>query len=317
MAQVTDPRDYVRQRLSATTPTYTWPFEPSAAREALARTLGGLRSWEHPALDLEHEPSGFIRFTTRPGLRACGWLLIPERPNGAGLVALPGHGVGADTVAGKVPADYQFAFGAQCAERGFTTLVLEQLSFGHRRDAQAASVGGGASSCVRDSMAALMLGESMTGWRVWDTMRALDVLAQMPGVDPGRLGTIGISGGGLTSLFTAALDTRVQAAVVSGYFNTFADSVLAMDHCVDNFVPGLSCLLEMPSLAGLIAPRKLFLESGTADPIFPLAAFEQALKEAQRIYQESGCPQNLASEVFEGDHHFHGIGALRFLEATL
>jgi len=162
-----------------------------------------------------------------------------------------------------------------------------------------------------------MLGETMTGWRVWDAMRALDYMVTRPEVDPQRLATMGISGGGMTSLFTACLDTRVQVAVVSGYLNTFRDSILAVNHCVDNYVPGLLKVVEMPDMAGLIAPRALFAESGTKDPIFPLPAFEQAVARLREIYAAFGVPERFGWEVFEGDHQFHGVGAFAFLKKYL
>ena len=162
-----------------------------------------------------------------------------------------------------------------------------------------------------------MLGETMVGWRVWDATRALDYMETRPEVNPRRIATMGISGGGVTSLWTAALDRRVKAAVVSGYYNTFRDSILAMDHCVDNYVPGISRLLEMPDLAGLVAPRALFIESGHQDSIFPLHATERAITRAQEIYGVFGVPERFGSETFPGEHQFHGRGAFEFLKHAL
>jgi hypothetical protein len=44
--------------------------------------------------------------------------------------------------------------------------------------------------------AALLLGETMIGWRVWDVMRALDFIETRPELDSGRVGCVGISGEG-------------------------------------------------------------------------------------------------------------------------
>ena len=214
------------------------------------------------------------------------------------------------------PEEYAADFALQCVAEGYPTLALEQISFGNRRDAQAKGRGDG-STCQRDSMAALMLGETMIGWRVADAMRGLDFLAGRREVNGSRLAVMGISGGGLTALWTACLDTRVHAAVVCAYFNTFRDSILAMDHCVDNYVPGLSRVVEMPDMAGLIAPRALFVESGTRDLIFPLASFERAVTRAREIYGAFGKWDAFDAETFEGGHEFHGAGAFRFLRARL
>jgi dienelactone hydrolase len=333
-----DPREYVAQRLANIQPRFVWDAEAvkttqdplayqATFRAALDTTLASVLSWERVELDIEsvgkEQLDGYTReaitFGTRPGLRAFAYLLVPDgltEPSPA-IVALPGHGVGVDGVVGMQDEPYHAAFAVQCVKRGYVTLALEQFSFGRRRDEQAHRQGGGASSCVRDSMAALMLGECMTGWRVFDAMRAIDVLCSRPDVHPKRITTMGISGGGLTSLFTAALDTRIMACMVSGYFNTFRDSILGVDHCVDNYIPGMSQLCEMPTLAALIAPRPFFVEGGTQDTIFPLHALEQAIAHATTIYEDFAAADQFDHEIFEGGHVFHGDKAFAFLRERM
>jgi hypothetical protein len=339
-----DPQVYARQRFAQTTPEMAWkPGAPeemrrrqNALRSRIRALVGGILRERPPLKPVVHESRQFpryrrdtVRFESRPGMEVFGYYLVPAGcpPGSPAILCLPGHGRGVDSIVGiaedgsqrdlEKPDEYQMDFALQCVAHGYPTFALEQVSFGHRRDQQAQRAGSGASSCTRDSMAALMLGETMTGWRIWDAMRGLDFLATRPEADPRRLATMGISGGGLTSFWTACLDTRVRVAVVSGYFNTFRDSILAMDHCVDNYVPGILPLTEMPDMAGLIAPRALFVESGTKDPIFPLPAFQRAVARAQEIYAAWGASEKFGSEVFEGDHQFYGKGAFRFLERHL
>jgi dienelactone hydrolase len=185
---------------------------------------------------------------------------------------------------------------------------MEPCSFGHRRSAIELE---SSSSCHRDGTAALMLGETLVGWRVRDAMASIDFARSM---GAHRVGIMGISGGGLVALWTAALDLRIDAAVVSGYFNTFADSILSIHHCIDNFVPGLSKIVEMPDLAALIAPRPLFVESGNEDPIFPAESFLWACERARAIYSGS---ESFQSHLFEGDHSFFGAQAFPFLDRWL
>ena len=85
-----------------------------------------------------------------------------------------------------------------------------------------------------------------------------------------RVGCMGISGGGTVTLFATALEPRIRAAMVSGYLNTFRDSIGSLAHCIDNYVPGILNWAEMHDVAGLIAPRPLFVESGEKDNIFPI-----------------------------------------------
>jgi hypothetical protein len=109
----------------------------------------------------------------------------------------------------------------------------------------------------------------------------------------------------------------VRATVVSGFLNTFRDSVLSMHHCIDNFVPGLLLDAEMSDIAGLIAPRPLWCENGDRDPIFPVRAFRKALRDVRKIYGVFGDTSLCNGEVFEGNHRFHGVGAWAFLKKHL
>ncbi len=299
-----------------------------AFRARFAFLLGDLNAWERPPLasvvsevvECEGYRRETVTFTTRPGLAAFGYFLIPDSATSAtpGVLCIPGHGVGVDGMCGLASEEYAEDFALQCVRQGYTTFGLEITGFGRRRDAEAKRSGPGVSSCGRDSTAALMLGETMSGWRVWDAMRALDYLqTRTECVDPAQLAIMGISGGGLVSLFTAALDTRLTACVVSSYFNTFAASVLSINHCVDNYVPGLLNLCEMPDLAALVAPRALFTVTGDTDPIFPIQAYGEAVGQAKEIYQGFGCPEKFGSEIFEGGHRFHGVGAFDFLRTHL
>jgi hypothetical protein len=66
----------------------------------------------------------------------------------------------------------------------------------------------------------------------------------------------------------------------------------------------------MPDMAALITPRKLFVESGTLDQIFPAEAFRKACGTAEAIYEDAGSPASFASDLFEGDHIFSGKKAI-------
>jgi dienelactone hydrolase len=305
------------------------------ARHRLVERLGGFPA-TRVALDAEvlenKDFGGYTRqrvvFQTRDNLSAIGYLLLPkDRPRPLPvIVAFPGHRRGVDDILGialdgtQVPqrgVSYSKEYGLQCVEHGYATFALEQLGFGMRRDAAAREKGPPAYSCQPAATAALLFGQTMIGWRAWDAMRAIDYLAGRPEIDIGRVATLGVSGGGTTSLFMAALDDRVKVGVVSAYFNTFRDSIVSISHCPDNYVPGLATDMEMSDVAGLIAPRALFIESGRNDRIFPIAGSQKAEAHTRRIFATLGAADRMGYEIHEGGHEFYGIGAFDFLARRL
>ena len=155
-----------------------------------------------------------------------------------------------------------------------------------------------------------MLGETMVGWRVWDTLRAIDLLETRPEVDPKRVAMMGISGGGTVALYAAALDERVKAAVLSCSFCTFRDSIYSVAHCIDNYVPGILRDFEVADIAGLIAPRYLFAENGLDDDIFPVAGVRDGLR-ATVASSTAACRRSRRPRLLPGGHVFHGMEAFR------
>ena len=105
--------------------------------------------------------------------------------------------------------------------------------------------------------------------------------------------------------------------MVSGYLNTFRASIMSVSHCVDNYIPGILNWAEMYDVAGLIAPRPLFAESGTLDDIFPIEGFRTSLARVQHIYDTFGASEAVGSEVFEGEHDFRGTRGIPFIARHL
>jgi hypothetical protein len=125
---------------------------------------------------------------------------------------------------------------------------------------------------------------------------------------------MGISGGGMHTFFSTALDERIKACVISGYYSTFKDSILAMHHCACNFVPGLAQFGEMYDIVGLIAPRPLLVEAGTYDPIFPLEAVQRSVDMARsQVYAVWEAAAQVETDIFEGRHQISGRRAYDFL----
>ncbi len=321
-----DPWTFIQSRLDRSVCEFEWsPGVAAEWKEALRGRLavatGFDRLVEAPlaAQTLgESSQPGYsqrrVTFQSQPGLYVVGELLVPTGASGAlpAVVCVPGHGPGVAPIVDESDPDYQCAFAVQCVRAGFLVLAVEQLGFGARRSKPGQTKDW---SCSRDSMAALALGETMIAWRCFDALAGIRYLEGLPNVDPGRIAIMGISGGGTTAFWTACLSERVAACVVSGYFNTFRGSVLSIDHCVDNYVPGIAGVVDMPDMTALIAPRPLFVESGSDDEIFPMSSFESACARAFEVYADA--KGQFGAHLFTGGHRFDGSQAIPWLARRL
>jgi dienelactone hydrolase len=272
-----------------------------------------------------------VAIQTRQGEYMPCLVLIPSLKVGSRLkpvIALHGHGTWGGAAIVKSPDDplgaslnqqLNYDYAAQLARRGYMVFVPELRSFGKRLEDMEYQEGDPqwVSSCYAVSVNALLLGKTLLGLRVYDVMRLIDYIRTRPEPLSESLGCVGLSGGGMVTLFTTALDERITCSVVSGYFNTFRDSIMAVRHCLCNFVPGLVRLAEMVDIAGLVAPRPMLIESGTQDPIFPTAAAQKAYKSLQQIYSVFDAVQNIDIDVFEGEHAWSGAKAYSWLDQWL
>jgi dienelactone hydrolase len=303
-------------------------------RTKVTELLGGFPSERVPlraeTLEVREFP-GYRRekfvFQSKPGLSVLGYLLTPTsgRAPYPAMVCVPGHGRGVDDIVGidDAGADrtnkdgYQHDFALQVVEHGMAAVAIEPLAFGCRRDPANKKRGLKQSACQPSAGAALLFGQTMIGWRVWDVMRTIDWIESRKELDASRVGCMGISGGGTCTTFAAALEPRIRAALISGYLNTFRDSVMTIAHCMDNYVPGILKWAEMYDVAGLIAPRPLFVESGEKDNIFPVQASRESFARVQKVYEVFGAADRAEQEVFPDEHSFWGVKGLPFLARHL
>jgi dienelactone hydrolase len=268
-----------------------------------------------------------VVFHSQPGLHVLAYLLTPSKGKAPfpTMVCVPGHGRGVDDIVGiddkgrdRVNKDgYQHDFAIQVAERGMAAVAIEPIAFGCRRDERTMKRGLGTSACQPVAGAALLLGQTMIAWRVYDVMRTIDWIETRSELDAKRVGLMGISGGGTITTFASALEPRIRAAMISGYLNTFRDSVFSLSHCIDNYVPGILNWAEMYDVAGLIAPRPLFAESGERDDIFPIDASRASFARVKRVYEVLGAADRIEHETFDAPHTFHGVKGIPFLAKHL
>lgn len=263
-------------------------------------------------------------------------------PNGmtkpeAVMLALHGHGYyGADPVAGVMKGRYNEAdtlktcnydYGQAFAQRGYLVYVPTQRGFAQRcdldnpasvpdfpEDRAATSPG---SSCLDINARAILLGTTDIGLRVQDAEHLISWIKSRPDEGAVPLGCVGLSGGGHTTEFLAALDTRIDAASIQGYFCYWTDQIVDVTHCNCNYVPGLLRHFEQDDVCALICPRPLLVTTADNDGVAPLKSFRRAYKALKRIYRDQGAEDMLEQDVFEGGHEFSGRKAFAFFDRYL
>ena len=199
-----------------------WKQRRDELRKAWLDFLGTLKAERvRPKLEIleEDRPEGCIRQLVRyegepstslgpgPGIPVEGYLLKPAKTAGPrpGVVAL--HETTANTIRqpAGLPAETQTAFALKLAQRGVVAFCPKCFLW----------VGEGDYNARVAAFQKRHPGAKGMAKMLWDAVRALDVLETLPEVDPKRLGAVGHSLGGKETLYLAAFDERVRAAVSS------------------------------------------------------------------------------------------------------
>ena len=105
---------------------------------------------------------------------------------------------------------------------------------------------------------AYQVGRHIIGYEVQKIMAAVDWFATENVSNPAPIGVVGYGEGGLLALYSAALDSRIQAALVSGYFQSREE---IWKEPIYRNVWGLLKEFGDAELAALIAPRVLIVEA--------------------------------------------------------
>lgn len=267
-----------------------------------------------------------LRLQGRDGTIIPAYWLIPDNLQApAGVVlALHGHGPG-KVIPAAVSQDYwgepvqitgERDFALQAVRRGYLALAPDLRGFGEMMLPEALDRRQG-SACTEMAMRGMMVSQPLMGMRVRDLRSCVDWLLEQEAVDERRLFCTGQSGGGTATVWAAAMDERLAAAIPSCGFCTFEHSIMSIGHCPCNYVPGVMDLCEYYDLAGLIAPRPLLIVTGALDSIFPLEGVRLAYERAQEIYRAAGAEDKLELYVGPEGHRYYAARVWPFLEQKL
>ena len=278
-------------------------------------------------LEFEDYTRQRVEIQTEPGVVMPMYVLIPKEytPPYSAVIAAHGHGSAGKLGVAGVRATpelaesidaYNWAYGLELVRAGFLTFCPDARGHGERREPDA-----GAdimsSSCEVINHAAHPLGQTVTGMWTWDIHRLIDYVELRPDSRANCIGCVGLSGGGLQTLWAAALDARIRCAVVSGYMYGYQESLLDMPgNCSCNYVPHLFEHVDMGDVGALIAPRPLLVETGTHDDLNGASGLENVrpqMKTIRTAYRLLGAEGLLRHHVFDGGHRWSGVEAIPWM----
>jgi dienelactone hydrolase len=285
-----------------------------------------------------------VWFSTTPDLRIPAYVLVPKSSKGKApaIVALHDHGGfyfwGKEkivAVENEHPSLTEFkrrayagsSFATDLARQGYVVIVIDMFYWGERRmilddvlddwrkrpgDITALRV---AAFNQRASQAEALVGRTIysagftwPGVKFWDDLRTVDYLVSRPEVDPGRIGCVGLSVGGLRSCHLAALDDRIKAAAVVGWMTSFPAQLKdKIRHTIGftKLVPGLMKQMDYPDVASLAMPCAFLVINGRRDGLFEPLGVQASFTKLAKCYAKALVPEKLRTRLYDTPHEFN------------
>ena len=247
---------------------YNQSIEPN--RKRLAHMLG-MRDPRRPITALEYVSSTGTGVTTGRGVRFTvlnvrwpvvgdvygeGLLLNPAgKPPRATIIVVPDADQTPEQVVGVVegiPMDSQVA---RLIAENFIRVVVPSLI-----DRALEKRQGRANLTSREFLyrSSFELGRHLVGYEVQKVLSLVDWIESDPAGQGLPIGVVGYGEGGGIALYAAALDTRIDATCVSGYFTS---RQRLWEEPIDRNVFGLLSEFGDAELASMVAPRSLIIDA--------------------------------------------------------
>ncbi|MBI3849461.1 MAG: acetylxylan esterase [Verrucomicrobia bacterium] len=279
-------------RFAATTSRDAIRWQHDAREKLFALMMGGGKPKSVP-LDakviqrIEMPAGGYVleevSLQTLPDRRVHTWMAVPKdrRKKVGAVLALHGHsGTGSQIVRGES----LYWYGRALAEMGYVVISpdIGQHELQHTN-------------------------WTLMGERVWDALRCIDYLETRPEVDKKRIAVAGLSLGGETTMYVAAMDPRIKAACSSGWLTTIDN--MKRGHCPCWNFPRLEEHFDFADIFACVAPRPLVLEIGEKERApggFPVDIARKAFAEIQPAYRVFRAEKDLLLDIHPSGHVFHG-----------
>lgn len=239
-----------------------------------------------------------IFFQTRPGVCATANLYIPAgKGKFPAVIVMMGH-----SLAGRLDDRYQ-ALGHTLALNGYVVLCIDPWGAGERTTVHGVFEDHGDENNLGSSL--LNIGEPLMGIELSDNIRGVDLLYSLPYVDNQNIGATGSSGGGNQTMWLAAMDERIKAAVPVVSAGTFESYIMGTP-CICEVLPDGLNLTEEAGILSLIAPRAIKMCNHQKDnnQAFRPSEMIRSYRNAKPVFQMYGADKNIGYQIFDLTHGY-------------
>ncbi len=243
-----------------------------------------------------------IIYSSEPGSRTPAFLCIPKAAlkgrRAPGVLCLhPTDDKNGYRVVVGLGGKANRQYASELAERGFVTISPAYVQLAdYQPDIEALGY------------------QSGTMKAIWDNVRALDLLDELPQVRRGRYGAIGHSLGGHNAIYTAVHEERIGAVVSSCGFDSFLDYYGGnlKGWVQPRYMMRMGGYLGRPEsvpfdfyeLIAALAPRRVYINAPQRDGNFRHDSVARIVAAAGRVYELYGAREKLTSAHPDCDHDF-------------
>jgi dienelactone hydrolase len=151
-----------------------------------------------------------------------------------------------------------------------------------------------------------LLGTSLAGVVAYEDRIAVRYLRSRSDVVAGRIGCLGLSGGGCRAALLHATCEDVSGAVIVGMMTTHPALLdrLVANHTWMFFPPGLASCGDWPDIAAARAPTPLLVQFNRHDQLFTPEGMNAAHERLAARYRQAGAPEAYVGEFYPGPHKF-------------
>jgi len=295
-------------------PPLTDPPSVAAFRKEIRSKVQQLAGYQRVAAPLNVKPFGVIHndgyriekltYESEPGIIIPSLLFVPENVEGRKPGVLYVNSKGKANSPGEIEA---------LVKNGQVVLAIDARGWGETSRKTNWEEGGWDTwnalfPNYDNAMIAMLLGKSLVAMRAEDISRGLDLLANRPEVDGGKIYGMGVGAATIPLLHQAVLDPRLKKVVLEGGLISYGsvESYRIQRGIIENVIPGVLKAYDLPDLVAALAPRPTWIVDAR-DPLgyrVGIAKVRGQYAGAVEAFKSSGAQDALHIEVTEPRDEF-------------